>query len=78
MLLYAPRMAKRVESGDGQNITCAHTWPVCKISTDNLLRKPYLKQLPFLKPKSTFNPSIYSSNVYWGGAQGQPSGGVLA
>lgn len=67
---YAPRMAKRDESRDGQNITCAHTWPVCKISTDNLLRKPYLKQLPFTKPKSTFIQVFNSSNVYWGRGAG--------
>lgn len=70
-------MAKRVESGDGQNITCANTWPVCKISTDNLLRKPYLKQLPFKKPKSTFIQVFIQVTCTGAGGQGQPSGGVL-
>lgn len=72
MLLYAPRMAKRVESGVGQNITCAHTWPVCKISTANLLRKPYLKQLPFLKPKSTFIQVFIQVMCTGAGRRGSP------
>lgn len=65
-------MAKRIESGDGQNITCAHTWPVCTISTDNLLRKPYLKQLPFLKPKSTFIQVFIQVMCTGAGGQGSP------